>query len=236
KIILCILLIFKSISVINYRFYITNGGYWVLPILAIFCIISTIYDAFVLKSKKNFFIQIKKNDERIQHYTYKAGYFSFLLTTISLILIFCSYVPLKISTFLNLIGLIIILNILIFLIIKYYYIYTDDSLKTLILSKFHSNKSNFYKAKLILGKVSLGLSIILTLLILNLFFNIVNLDKIEGLPLVLPLFVSPIGIILGLISFYNSKDKVSLIGIITNLLLLLFPFAYFFIITLTIGP
>lgn len=236
KIVLCIFLLFKSISVINYRFSIANGGYWVLPMLTILCILSTIHDAFILKSSKNFFMKIQKKDERIQFYTYKAGYLSFLLTTISLIFVFFSNVPLNISSVLNLIGLILILNILIFFIIKYYYIYTDDSLNKFILNKIHSHNPTLCKFKLLLGKISLGISIILICLILNLFFNIINLEKIEGLPLVIPLFVSPIGLILGLIGFYNSKDKISLIGVITNLLLLLFPFAYFFIVTLTIGP
>ncbi|NPC91357.1 hypothetical protein HOO54_03625 [Bacillus sp. WMMC1349] len=83
--------------------------------------------------------------------------------------------------------------------------------------------------------ISLLIPSFLTILILNFFFEIVPLEKIQGLPLVFPLFLCPIAAVFGFVSYRLKKDKLSQIGIIFNILLFIFPIAYNIIGTLLFG-
>ncbi|OZT76217.1 hypothetical protein [Salinicoccus roseus] len=87
----------------------------------------------------------------------------------------------------------------------------------------------------ILGIVSILIPTIVSILILNFLLGIVPIEKIEGLPLVMPMFLCPIGAIIGLIAYRYRKDRLSLIGIIFNIILFLFPIAYNIFVTLIFG-
>lgn len=91
--------------------------------------------------------------------------------------------------------------------------------------------------KLALKIFSIFVPSLLTLLIINRLFDIIYIPKIEGLPLLLPLVLCPIPAIIAFVTYYIDRDKLSLIGIIFNLLLfVLFPFGYGIIVTFLFGP
>ncbi|WP_249878289.1 hypothetical protein [Niallia circulans] len=62
-----------------------------------------------------------------------------------------------------------------------------------------SNKSSF------LGVLSILFPIVLGLLILNFFTDIIPLEKIQGLPVLMPLFVCPIGAVIGFLGYKRSR-------------------------------
>jgi ABC-type polysaccharide/polyol phosphate export permease len=92
-----------------------------------------------------------------------------------------------------------------------------------------SNKSSF------LGVLSILFPIVLGLLILNFFTDIIPLEKIQGLPVLMPLFVCPIGAVIGFLGYKRSRDTLSLVGIIANVVLFLFPVFYHILGTLIMG-
>ncbi|WP_271401150.1 hypothetical protein [Salinicoccus roseus] len=87
----------------------------------------------------------------------------------------------------------------------------------------------------ILGIVSILIPTIVSILILNFLLGIVPIEKIEGLPLVMPMFLCPIGAIIGFIAYRYRKDQLSMIGIIFNIILFMFPIAYNIFVTLIFG-
>ncbi|MEZ2459011.1 hypothetical protein ACBR55_10570 [Salinicoccus roseus] len=87
----------------------------------------------------------------------------------------------------------------------------------------------------ILGVVSVLIPLILSILILNFFLEIVTNEKIQGLPLILPLFLCPVGTVVGAVGYGYRKDQISRIGIISNIILFLFPIAYNIFATLIFG-
>ncbi|WP_271400658.1 hypothetical protein [Salinicoccus roseus] len=87
----------------------------------------------------------------------------------------------------------------------------------------------------ILGVVSVLIPLILSILILNFFLEIVTNEKIQGLPLILPLFLCPVGTVVGVVGYGYRKDQISSIGIISNIILFLFPIAYNIFATLMFG-
>lgn len=92
-----------------------------------------------------------------------------------------------------------------------------------------SNKSS------ILGVLSILFPIVLGLLIVNFFTDIIPLEKIQGLPVLMPLFVCPIGAVIGFLGYKRSRDTLSLVGIIANVVLFLFPVFYHILGTLIMG-
>ena len=87
----------------------------------------------------------------------------------------------------------------------------------------------------IFGVVSVLIPLILSILILNFFLEIVPNEKIQGLPLILPLFLCPIGAVVGVVGYRYRKDQILRIGIISNIILFLFPIAYNIFATLIFG-
>lgn len=79
----------------------------------------------------------------------------------------------------------------------------------------------------ILGIISILIPSVLLLFILNFFWGLVPIDKIQGLPVIMPLILCPIGAIIGFISYKDKRDKVSLIGIVLNVIMFLFPIVNF---------
>jgi hypothetical protein len=68
---------------------------------------------------------------------------------------------------------------------------------------------------------------------INVFIQIV---PAPGIQLLLPLFIAPVGLILGLIPLKVSKDKIAKWGVILNIILFLYPILYFILVTLIVGP
>ncbi|MYL39161.1 hypothetical protein GLV97_15200 [Halobacillus litoralis] len=75
---------------------------------------------------------------------------------------------------------------------------------------------------------------VLTILIVNFLFDIVPLN-IQGLPLVLPFVICPIGAALGLIGYKMNRDNLARAGMIFNIGLFLFPIAFNIIGTVSGG-
>ncbi len=84
--------------------------------------------------------------------------------------------------------------------------------------------------------ISLAIPIVVTILIINVFFGLFPLPKLQGLSVMFPIFSSPLGIILGFIGLRKYKDKASLWGIIANGVLGVVPFAYWTLGVLIWGP
>ena len=87
----------------------------------------------------------------------------------------------------------------------------------------------------VLGLLSVLLPVVIALLIINFFTGIIIMDQLQGLPIIMPLFICPIGAVLGFVSYRANKNKLSLIGIIANILLFLFPIVYNVLGTLIMG-
>ena len=97
---------------------------------------------------------------------------------------------------------------------------------------------NERKSYSIFGIVSLSIAVALSVLILNHFLQIVPLQKtkFQGLAVLLPIVISPIGIITGIIGLRKARDRMSLLGVVVNLLLFSFPMFYWVVGTLIWGP
>lgn len=90
--------------------------------------------------------------------------------------------------------------------------------------------------KLALKIFSIFIPTVLTILIINRLFDIIYIPKIEGLPLMLPMFLCPVPAFIAFITYYIDRDKLSLIGIMFNVVLfVLFPYGYGIIVTLLFG-
>lgn len=84
------------------------------------------------------------------------------------------------------------------------------------------------------GLISILIPFVLTLLIINFLFDIVSL-KFQGVPLVFPFILCPMGTIFGFVGYKMNRDKLSLIGIIFNIILFVFPILYNIVVILTQG-
>jgi len=72
--------------------------------------------------------------------------------------------------------------------------------------------------------------------IVNFFFDIITFEKIQGLPVFLPLIFCSIGLIFASKAYRIQKSALTLSAIIANLVLFLFPFIYMIGGTLLFGP
>ncbi|MED3881943.1 hypothetical protein [Priestia megaterium] len=87
----------------------------------------------------------------------------------------------------------------------------------------------------ILDEISISFAVVLAALVLNFLTGLISLNKLEGLPIVMPLVLAPIGAIIGLIEYRINKYKLSLFGIIFNILMFLVPIFYNIFGTLIFG-
>ncbi|MGH4122710.1 MAG: hypothetical protein ACREV6_07260 [Clostridium sp.] len=89
----------------------------------------------------------------------------------------------------------------------------------------------------LIGKISIGIAFILVVIIINEFVQIfpTHKTKLQGSLILLPLFVAPIGVILGLIPLRKNKDDIAKWGLILNIILFLFPMLYMVLGTLIFG-
>ena len=100
----------------------------------------------------------------------------------------------------------------------------------------HSNvEINEQGKRSILGGISVAFAVVLAALVLNFLTGLIPLDKLQGLPIVMPLVLAPIGAIIGFIGYRISKGKLSLWGIIFNIVMFLVPIFYNILGTLIFG-
>ncbi|GAE01487.1 hypothetical protein CBO05C_1177 [Clostridium botulinum B str. Osaka05] len=97
-------------------------------------------------------------------------------------------------------------------------------------------KPSVKRSATLLAIVSLIVSIIVILPILNWLFKITPWQKWEGLPLFFGIFISPLGFLLGILSIKIQSNKLGKIGVIINTLLFLLPFIYMTLGVLIFGP
>lgn len=81
---------------------------------------------------------------------------------------------------------------------------------------------NLYKTGLC---ISILLPVLLISLIINFVFGIIP-TFLQGIPIFLPLFFCPTGVILATLSYKVDKNKWAKIGIVLNSLLFLTPIAW----------
>lgn len=99
------------------------------------------------------------------------------------------------------------------------------------------NESLNKKVGNVLGIISLVIALILLLLILTWFFEITSYQKLEGLPLLINLFISPLGFVFGVLSIIVSpNNKFGKYGCICSAILFKLPFLYWYLGTLIFGP
>jgi len=87
----------------------------------------------------------------------------------------------------------------------------------------------------VIGIVSLGLAVFQFFFFVSFF--IYKSSTLQGLPVLLPIFIAPIGIFLGAIGSSSSEvNKQARYGFRFNLIMLMLPFAYMILGTLLFGP
>lgn len=87
----------------------------------------------------------------------------------------------------------------------------------------------------ILGAVSVLIPFLLLVLIINFFAGVVAIGEFSGLPILMPIILCPIGAVIGLAAYRLNKDKLSLTGIVLNMILFLIPILYHLIGTVIFG-
>ncbi|WP_456364512.1 hypothetical protein [Priestia aryabhattai] len=87
----------------------------------------------------------------------------------------------------------------------------------------------------VLGGISIAFAVVLAALVLNFLTGLIPMDKLQGLPIVMPLVLGPIGAIIGFVGYRMNKDKLSLWGIILNIVMFLVPIVYNIVGTLVSG-
>lgn len=85
------------------------------------------------------------------------------------------------------------------------------------------------------GLFSIFAGIVLTVFILNFFFQIVPTKELQGLPVLIAPIVSLFGTIIGVIG-KSKKANFSMVGIIMNCILLVFSLFYWILGTLVWRP
>jgi hypothetical protein len=86
------------------------------------------------------------------------------------------------------------------------------------------------------GIISLCITGVMLLLILNWFFKITPFQKLQGMPLLLTPFTCTAGFLLGLISYSKSRSSISKWGMLSNVVLFVLPFLYWFLGALLFKP
>ena len=87
----------------------------------------------------------------------------------------------------------------------------------------------------VISMFSISVAIFQILLILIWFFEITLFPKLEGMTLLLTPFISPVGMILVIISFIIYRNRLAKLGIISNSILFFLPCIYFYLGTLIFG-
>ncbi|MFD6442747.1 hypothetical protein ACFWDG_23915 [Peribacillus sp. NPDC060186] len=101
-----------------------------------------------------------------------------------------------------------------------------------------SKKHNFSKGLIVLKTfiiVSYLLFLVPLMFIVNFLFDIVTLEKIQGLPIFFPLVFCPIGLFFTSKAHKIQKNFLTLGAIIVNSVLLIFPLVYMILGTVIFG-
>lgn len=96
-----------------------------------------------------------------------------------------------------------------------------------------NNSKLFFK---VIGIISFCIPITVLIFIINWFFNIIPIPKLQGMALLGTMFTSPIGILLALIALLGYRNKIVVWALILNIGLLFLPSAYFYLGTILFGP
>lgn len=88
----------------------------------------------------------------------------------------------------------------------------------------------------VIGIISFCIPITVSIFIINWFFNIIPIPKLQGMMLLATLFTSPIGIVLALIALLGYRNKIVVWALILNIALLFLPSSYFYLGTILFGP
>lgn len=105
------------------------------------------------------------------------------------------------------------------------------------MSTTEKNKTSVdVKKASIWGWISIAFGVIGTLCILNFFLVIIPNNNYQGVYLVRSLMAGLIGLVFGFIDLIRHNDRLSLYGVILNLILVLLFIAYWFLGVLIFGP
>ncbi len=100
-------------------------------------------------------------------------------------------------------------------------------------------KVDFKKKFSLFGLTSVGIAILLLILLVNNFIEIIPLQKkiIQGTAVLLPIFISPVGGLFGYIGLTLTEynDRISYIGLVSNIALAAFTPLYMFFGTFIFG-
>ena len=97
------------------------------------------------------------------------------------------------------------------------------------------NKPSLKNEGNLTGVISLSMSLVAYLLILNWFFRITPFQKLEGMPLLIAPLVGLIGIFLGFTSRNKYPNNLAKWSLISNGILIILPFLYWTLGTLFFG-
>ena len=124
KVILSIVLIMRSFSLFTYSLYVQGGGYWVLPLITIIFVVWTIVEGISLSKSKKWHKFVRDKDERTEGHGHRAGYITFWINMIgtALMFVFYSYTGTNVLNPLDFVGIMFILNVVIFTALRAYYI------------------------------------------------------------------------------------------------------------------
>lgn len=76
------------------------------------------------------------------------------------------------------------------------------------------------------GVISLSMSLVVYLLILNWFFKMIPYQKLEGMPLLVAPLIGLIGLYFGYISHKKYPNNLAKWSLISNAILIILPFLY----------
>lgn len=85
------------------------------------------------------------------------------------------------------------------------------------------------------GVISLSMSLVVYLLILNWFFKMTPYQKLEGMPLLVAPLIGLIGLYFGYISHNKYPNNLVKWSLISNAILIILPFLYWTLGTLFFG-
>lgn len=95
---------------------------------------------------------------------------------------------------------------------------------------------NYTKIFKVIGIISFYIPIVVLIFIVNWFFDIVSIPKLQGMALLATIYTSPIGIVLAIISLIGYRNKIVIWALILNIILFFLPSIYFYFGTILFGP
>jgi len=88
----------------------------------------------------------------------------------------------------------------------------------------------------VLSIISIFIAVVAILGLINFFTGIIPLGEYHGLQMLAPFFIAPFGLVSALISFIKRKSNIALFGMISNIVLCIFPTVFNFVAVLFFGP